>query len=116
MTKQVIILRKDLNMRKGKMCAQAGHAALDAALTSMHENTAVFNAWLTTGMTKIVVGVDSLDELIQLQTKALSKGLTVALIIDAARTEFKEPTITALAIGPADENAINPITGQLKLL
>jgi PTH2 family peptidyl-tRNA hydrolase len=111
MIKQVLILRKDLNMRKGKMIAQGAHAAITAMLDARLD---WLTEWNKTGTTKIVVSVNSLDELNAVYEAA--KTLPRALIQDAGRTEFKEPTYTAVCIGPAPAELIDPITGLLPLL
>lgn len=127
--KQVIVVRRDLNMRKGKMCAQVAHASSrgmafailaikgmsDPTLTSPHIEA--FLSWMTDGLsTKIVVGVDSKKELLELERIAEEAGLPTNLVKDAGLTEFKEPTYTALAIGPAWPDLIDPVTGELSLL
>lgn len=111
--KQVIILRKDLNMRKGKMVAQGSHASLKAFLLA---SNAQQNIWLDNQQTKICVGVEGEWELHSLYAEAHNAGLPCALILDAGLTEFKEPTYTALGIGPADIREIDKITGHLRLL
>jgi peptidyl-tRNA hydrolase, PTH2 family len=116
MIKQVIILRKDLNMRKGKMVAQGAHASLDAAIEAMNRSPEIFKSWIDSGMTKIVVGVNSLEDLLCLYTLATDQGIVRAIIQDAGRTEFKEPTMTAVALGPCETNIVDTITGNLKLL
>ena len=113
MLKQVIIIRKDLNMRKGKMVAQGSHASLGAYLDS--PNTVAL-LWLENGQTKICVSVDSEEELIEIHKKAKVAGLPNVLIRDAGHTEFKEPTLTAVGIGPCEAELVDPITGSLKLL
>lgn len=112
--KQVIIVRKDLNMRKGKMIAQGAHASLSAVLKVL--NTPDYKIWDRSGHTKIVVGAISLDQLLDLHRQACNAGIVCALILDAGHTEFKEPTYTALAIGPAEGADIDKITGNLILL
>lgn len=136
--KQVIILRKDLNMRKGKMCAQASHASMAVLFNYMTPNylkpktdiPGVFRIelpegeigkemqeWMTGMFKKIVVGVDSLDELVKIYETAKLLGLPCSLIEDKGLTEFGgEITITACAIGPASSERIDPITGKLTLL
>ena len=110
--KQVIVMRKDLNMRKGKMCAQAAHASLGAYFKALDH----ILEWEDTGATKICVGVDSLEELHLIGEAAKQAGLLFYAVLDAGRTEFKEPTYTCLAIGPAPDEEIDKITGHLKLL
>jgi PTH2 family peptidyl-tRNA hydrolase len=114
--KQVIILRKDLNMRKGKMVAQGSHASLGAYRHGMGVCPGMITEWEWTGQTKICVGVDTEQELFNLHEKAKASALPRYLVKDAGKTEFKEPTFTALAIGPAPAEEIDKITGDLKLL
>jgi PTH2 family peptidyl-tRNA hydrolase len=112
--KQTILIRNDLNMRKGKMVAQGAHAALSAALTVL--DTPECKEWLETGMTKIVLYVRSEQELLDFYRLAVAHGFPAALIKDKAHTEFKEPTHTAVAIGPADKDRIDILTKDLPLL
>jgi len=133
-TKQVIILRKDLNMRKGKMVAQGAHASMKVILDNTvreyhregsrhvcHEikldklDEALLD-WINGTFTKICVGVSSLDELHDVHSQAKAANLPCSIILDAGLTEFDEPTFTAVAIGPAESEEIDKITGDLKLL
>lgn len=126
--KQVIIIRKDLGMRKGKMISQGAHASL-SVLTKYFRREFTsrvghiffpsmdFWEWIDGIFTKVVVGCNSKEELIELKNKAKEAGLPYALIKDVGATEFKGvPTLTALAIGPAGSDKIDKITGDLKLL
>lgn len=109
-------MRKDLNMRKGKMVAQGAHASLSAFLSIKDKDDAVKD-WLTSGFTKICVSVNSEEELIEIYNKARAKGLNCAMITDAGRTEFNGvPTKTCCAIGPNWAEEIDPITNKLSLL
>lgn len=117
--KQIIVMRTDLNMRKGKMCAQAGHAVLGAyrqALNAGHEN--MLHAWEEeSAYTKICVGVGSEEELLEIAQKGQDAKVEYCLVRDAGLTEFNGvPTLTCLAFEPLPEEVINPITGGLKLL
>lgn len=135
--KQVIVMRTDLNMRKGKMCAQAAHAALGAVLgcgsiTYAPEGLGgggypeayeiplkrpELREWLMGTFTKICVGVGSHDELCRLFDQARDAGLISCLITDNGLTEFGGvQTVTCIAIGPGEASAIDQITGHLKLL
>jgi PTH2 family peptidyl-tRNA hydrolase len=123
--KQVIIIRKDLNMRKGKIAAQAAHASLSAVLlgytvkediltVKLNEATKI---WLAGNFKKICVSVNSELELIKLHGDALQAGLICALIHDDGLTEFHGVrTLTALAIGPAASIEIDALTKDLPLL
>lgn len=123
--KQVIVLRKDLNMRKGKMVAQGAHASLRAILMLGHQEQTNFvipldqrlEPWLLGRFKKICVSVNSEMELLALHEAAKAAGLIAALIQDAGLTEFGNvPTYTALAVGPDREDRVDAITGALPLL
>ncbi len=113
--KQMIVMRKDLNMRKGKLVAQGAHASMKATLKNFgHPNVA---KWLEGKFTKIAVSVDSEEELFAVMNKAKEAGLIVELITDAGLTEFNGvATNTCIAVGPASHEDLLPITGHLKLL
>ena len=125
--KQVIVVRKDLNMRKGKIAAQASHASLGAILnygsyTNEYQYTLdihndAVHEWLEGRFTKVCVSVDSEQELLDIYDIALHNNVNVKLIKDAGLTEFNGvPTLTCLAIGPDYPERIDPITNHLKLL
>jgi peptidyl-tRNA hydrolase, PTH2 family len=118
--KQVIVLRKDLGMNKGKMIAQGAHASmafiLDMYFTVFEWPEETID-WAVDGQAKIVVGVDSLEELNEIIAKAKEAGLPVYGIIDSGKTVAAcQDQKTCAAIGPADAAAIDAITGHLKLL
>jgi len=121
--KQVIVMRNDLNMRKGKMVAQGSHASgmflvhrmLNAK--SGLSDMARHEKWMTEGMAKICVRVDSEAELLEIADAAIAAKLEVFVITDAGHTEFHGvPTKTCLAIGPNEVAEIDAITAHLKLL
>ncbi|ACH62044.1 putative peptidyl tRNA hydrolase [Mycobacterium phage Myrna] len=113
--KQVIVMRTDLGMRKGKMIAQGAHASLAAVLP--YRDDFRVQAWLKNSFTKICLRVDSEEELMSIFAKAVHKGLICELITDSGKTEFHGvPTKTCLAIGPDLEPIIDEITGELHLL
>jgi peptidyl-tRNA hydrolase, PTH2 family len=123
--KQVIILRKDLNMRKGKMAAQAAHASMAAILNQGMYDDSIFTLvlderikpWLSGKFKKIVVSVNSENELKQVYEQAKAAGLITAYIVDSGLTEFGGvPTPTAVAVGPDTEEKVNAICGNLSLL
>jgi PTH2 family peptidyl-tRNA hydrolase len=129
--KQVIVMRKDLKMRRGKEIAQGAHAAM-AWLTNtikLHgfeqynddhigyaHLTGVQRAWVEGLFTKVCLQVNSEDELMAVHDAAVAAKLTVSLITDAGKTEFGGvPTRTCLAIGPDLAEDIDKVTSQLKL-
>lgn len=136
-SKQMIVMRRDLHMRKGKIAAQAGHACVEAVLMALAEedrlkdvrrtdNGVVLDTkegdisplaeWFQYGVAKICVYVDSEEELLAVDKKAREMGVISALIMDAGLTEFHGiPTYTCLALEPVDTPLADAITGELKL-
>lgn len=143
-TKQVIVIRKDLNMRKGKMCAQASHASM-AFLTKrgklvidmefgeygadyteryfknesqdIRNNYNQIKHWIENSFRKIVCYVESEEELDKLYQKALDRGMIAHLIVDSGATEFGGvPTKTCLALGPHWDSVFEGVTDTLPLL
>ena len=116
MYKQVIVVRTDLNMGKGKMVAQGCHASIDAFIKAQKKCPEVVEKWLREGQKKVVVKVKSEEELMEIFREASIEGLPCSLIRDAGRTQLTPGTCTAVAIGPEREVRIDKITGRLKLL
>jgi len=114
--KQVIVIRTDLEMGKGKMCSQAAHASLSAAMECKEKAKTIFEVWYRDSQAKIVLKVNSEEDLLDIYMKVLKAKIPYALIKDAAHTQLKEPAYTTLGIGPWFEDGINKITGELKLL
>ena len=114
--KQVIVMRNDLKMSKGKIAAQAGHAAVSAAEEARKNFSGWWKAWITEGQCKIAVRAESEQELLELEKKAKNSKLPTALIIDRGLTELPPNTLTCLGIGPAPSVQIDAITGKLPLL
>lgn len=128
--KQVVVIRKDLKMRRGKEIAQGAHAAMAFLLheLNIHEEeddnayligrfkTDVVREWMYKMQTKVTLQVNSEDELLAVYERAKLAGLTVHLITDAGATEFHGvPTKTCLAIGPDEAERIDAITRNLRL-
>ena len=118
-------MRKDLNMRKGKMIAQGAHASLKVLLDAGALDGDRFTLALTPGMTKwlggrftkVCVSVDSEAALDAIVDRARAAGVPCALVVDAGHTEFHGvPTKTCCAVGPAFTDEVDAITGDLPLL
>jgi len=114
--KQVVVMRNDLKMSRGKTAAQAGHAAVSAAEEARKKCSDWWKAWIAEGQCKIAVRAESEQELLELEKKAKKSKLPTALIIDRGLTELPPETITCLGIGPAPSIQIDAITGKLPLL
>lgn len=113
--KQIIVMRKDLNMRKGKMIAQGAHASVKATVYNLRNSK--ISEWLAESFTKIVVSVNSEEELIKIKNKAIKANIICEEIIDNGNTEFGGvKTRTCIAVGPDTNENLDPITGDLKLL
>lgn len=120
-------MRKDLKNIKGekihtgKVISQGGHSVLGFVWKHVKGKKICFEMsdaqfdWYTTGQTKITLKVEGEKALLEILKKAQAAGVFVELITDAGRTEFGEPTVTCLAIGPDYSDKIDKITGDLSL-
>lgn len=108
--KQVILIRTDIDMSTGKTVAQGAHVSVLA--TQIAADPTV-DTWLDNGGKKITLRVDSKQQLEQLIEDA--EHMPAATIKDLGYTELDAGTLTAGAIGPANENKIDEITGHLPL-
>lgn len=126
--KQVIVIRKDLKMRRGKEIAQGAHASMAwlarrvaaAGLTGDERRPVELSpaeaSWLAGRFAKVCVQVSSEEALREVHRRAVEAGLETHLIVDAGHTEFHGvPTATACGIGPDEESRIDAITGALAL-
>jgi PTH2 family peptidyl-tRNA hydrolase len=114
--KQVVVMRNDLKMSRGKIAAQAGHAAVSAAEEARKKCYGWWKAWIAEGQCKIAVRAESEEELLELERKAEKSKLPTALIVDRGLTELPPDTVTCLGIGPAPSVQVDAITGKLPLL
>lgn len=134
--KQVLVVRTDLKMRKGKMISQGAHASGKIFFDTIPRDALEFGfpegferirltievdrsmfLWLAGIFTKVVCRVRSEEELLEVHERAKAAGLPCCLITDVGKTEFHGvPTKTAVAIGPAMPEEIDPVTGALDLL
>lgn len=132
-TKQVLVVRSDLKMVRGKEDAQCGHAAIawlacrlkiDNAGRSPFEPAGWLSGrftdleidWLRGRNKKVTVVVRSEEELLEIQAKAYEAGILCYVIKDEGLTQFGGiPTNTCLALGPDLSEKIDAITGHLKL-
>ncbi|XP_071934035.1 uncharacterized protein [Coffea arabica] len=93
--KMVLVVRNDLKMGKGKIAAQC--------------------RWEMCGQVKVVVKIESEDEMLVLQERAKALSLPTHVTVDAGRTQIAPNSRTVMSIlGPAD--MVDDVTGGLKLL
>lgn len=136
-SKMMIVMRRDLKMRKGKIAAQAGHACIDAILTALNKEGRMndlevtseglalkstdkprspLSDWFTCGCAKVCVYVDSEEALLDIAKKAEERGIIASVITDAGMTEFHGvPTKTCLALEPLPADIADELTGTLPL-
>jgi PTH2 family peptidyl-tRNA hydrolase len=111
--KQAIVVNESLDLPRGKLASQVAHASLAAFLVAP---AAAQSACLADGMAKVVLGCGTEAELLALYRQAADAGLPADVVADAGRTIVAPGTVTCLGIGPADETAIDSITGSLPLV
>ena len=111
----VVVVRTDLGISKGKMAAQAAHAAVNCALKSKKSDSSNFKKWFDEGQKKVVVKGQNESTLRDLQQHAREVGLVSSLVTDAGLTEVPAGTVTCLGIGPAADSEIDSITGDYPL-
>jgi len=111
--KQVILVRQDLKLPKGKLAVQVGHASVGALLKS-HKDDIV--RWEKVGMKKVVLKVADEKELLKYKNEAEDIGLITSLVTDAGKTVVQPGTITCLGIGPDKEEKIDKVSGSLVIL
>ncbi|XP_068659986.1 uncharacterized protein [Aristolochia californica] len=113
--KMVLVVRNDLKMGKGKIAAQCSHATLGLYKKLVKKAPKALNRWEMCGQVKVVVKIESEEEMLILQERAKSLNLPTHVTIDAGRTQIAPNSRTVMAIlGPAD--MVDDVTGGLKLL
>lgn len=127
--KQIIVIRKDLNMSPGKLAAQVSHASLGCITNLMKKeicedsidyilnvsNNKALEEWISGRFTKVILYVKSEQALLNLKEKADQNNIINCLIKDAGFTEFDKPTYTCLGLGPDYPINLDKITKKLQL-
>jgi len=113
--KQVIIVRKDLKMGSGKVAAQVAHAVILSSEKARNKNIEWFTGWFNLGQPKIILKVNSIEELEKINKLGQFNNLPTAIVRDAGLTQLESGTATCVGIGPAPNYLIDRITGGLKL-
>jgi peptidyl-tRNA hydrolase, PTH2 family len=114
--KQVIIVRRDVNMGTGKIAAQVAHAAVMGAEKVKASRRNWFSSWFAAGQAKVVVKVKNIEELMEVRKQAEELFLPVVQVQDSGLTQIPSGTITCVGIGPAPSELVDKITLGLKLL
>lgn len=110
------MIRRDLGMGTGKIAAQVAHAAVMAAERTKQKKPDWFHGWFEGGQAKVVVKVQSFDELIDVKNHAESLKLPVVLVQDSGLTQVPPGSATCVGIGPAPAELVDKVTERLKLL
>ena len=114
--KLVVAVRRDLEMGKGKVAVQVGHAAITVGEETRKRHPDWWNHWLNEGQCKVVVKVNSEGELENIRRKAEQLGLPSAIIRDKGLTQVDPGAATCVGVGPAPVELVDKITGALPLL
>ncbi|MHB8566783.1 MAG: peptidyl-tRNA hydrolase Pth2 [Nitrososphaerales archaeon] len=114
--KQIIVVRQDLKMGKGKLAVQVAHASISSAENTKRMRNAWFDYWISENQAKICVKIESEGDLRRLKGRLDEMGIPNALIEDAGLTQLEPGTTTALGIGPLPSDIADKYTGELKLL
>lgn len=117
--KQVIVMRKDLNMRRGKEIAQGAHVSMQFLKKKVLEGvplSEIEREWLSGLHTKVCVRVESMEEFVKIADAAARESIPLEMMADAGKTEFHgQVTMTCLALGPDQAEKIDKVTGHLPL-
>ncbi len=112
----VFVINHELKMGKGKIAAQVGHAAVKATLQSGELRPELLDAWLSTGQKKVCVKANDVRQLEQIERQAKHHQILTSKIHDAGHTQIPAGSYTVLALGPDEEEKLDALTGELKLL
>lgn len=118
--KMWIVVRTDIDIPKGKLAAQAGHAIASTLIKALQrdatDRTDTVETYFKMNQPKIVVAGKNADHLSRIYNECKELNISCDLIIDEGRTVFSEPTITVLGIGPCYRNELPKSAQRLQLL
>ncbi len=121
--KQVIVVRKDLKLRKSKLASLAAHAAMQFILDNNESDrpdelqvklSQQEAQWIKGTFDKDVLGIDSHDALSDMVLKAELNGVNVYSIFDKSKKPDEGPQLVCAAFGPDEEDQLAQIIGSLK--
>ncbi len=113
--KMVVVVRKDLDLGKGKMAAQAAHAAVTSAMYAMKHEKKMFHKWISEGQKKVVLRAENLKVLYSYRENLESAGIKTFLITDAGLTQIPPGTVTCFGTVPVESSVVDEITGDMPL-
>ena len=114
--KQVLVVRTDLGMGRGKMAVQCSHAAVSSAELARTKFRDWYDKWMREGQAKIALKVKDEDQLLELVKRARGIPIPSFIVRDMGLTQVQAGTITCLGLGPAPVKTVDILTGKLRLL
>lgn len=114
--KQVILVRTDIKMGKGKLAAQVAHASIQCFYITLSKKPGIAHQWIKEGQKKVVLKVPDYRSALDRYEKAVRNGIIACIVYDAGHTQLEPGTLTTVGIGPDKEELIDYITGDLKLM
>jgi len=114
--KQVLVVRTDLGMGRGKMAVQCSHAAVSSAELARTRFRDWYDKWMREGKAKIALKVKDEDQLLELEKRARSIPIPSYIVRDMGLTQVPTGTITCIGLGPAPVTTVDTLTGKLRLL
>ena len=114
--KQVLVVRTDLGMGRGKMAVQCSHAAVSSAELARTRFRDWYDKWMREGQAKIALKVKDEDQLLELEKRARGIPIPSFIVRDMGLTQVQAGTITCLGLGPAPVKTVDILTGKLRLL
>ena len=112
----VLVTRDDLDLSRGKLAAQCGHAVAECVLKAKREEPRMLKRYMKEGSRKVVCTATNLEVLRRLFGDARVCGLVCYMVTDAGHTEIPAGTVTVLGIGPGPRSEIDPLTSSLPLV
>ena len=112
----VLVTRADLNLPKGKLAAQCGHAVSECVLKASSKDSRMLDRYLREGARKIVVSAPHLEGLRRIYGEAAESGIISCMVKDAGHTEIPPGTVTVVGLGPGKRSDIDSITSSLPLV
>ncbi len=108
-------MRRDLRLPVGKAISQGAHASSWAEKHIQKTDPEAIKAWDAQGCTKIVLGVDSEEEIQELVAKLNVVRVRPSIVRDLGRTVLEAGTLTCIGVGPLTAEVLDPITAHLRL-
>ncbi len=114
--KQMLVVRSDLDMGKGKIVVQCSHAAVSAAERARKMFPDWWKSWMAEGQSKVAVKVKGEQPILELQRQSKKAGIPCFVVRDRGLTQVEPGTVTCIGIGPAPHGKVDLLTGTLPLL